>query len=167
MHGSYEGDLIRPLGLMTLYAAYAEGEIDELLSALLPAKLFDAQKLEWPLGRKLSYSLKLVRQLKSDQLAGLTSILKEAQTLFSKRNTLVHSQIFAGGRVVSNRLAMTIQKVTPEEIVQLAELLFACKEQLWMHRCKHLVPMLETPSGQNDAKKQKESASHLTKSMRS
>jgi hypothetical protein len=34
MVGAFEGDLIRPLGLVTLYAAYAEGEIDELLGAL-------------------------------------------------------------------------------------------------------------------------------------
>ena len=100
MTGSYEGDLIRPLGLVTLYAAYAEGEIDELLSALPSEKPFDALKREWPVGRKLSYALTLVRKLKSDQLA---------------------------------------------------EQIFACKEQLWKHRSRHLLPMLDPPGGQDDA----------------
>jgi hypothetical protein len=148
---SYEGDLIRPLGLVTLYAAYAEGEIDELLSALPSGTPFDAQKRQWPVGQKLSHALKLVRQLKSDRLAGLTSSLKEAQTLFSKRNALVHSQIFAGGRVVSNRPDATIQKVAPEDLVQLAEQISACKEQLWMHRCRNLIPMIESLGAQDDA----------------
>jgi len=141
--GSYEGDLIRPLGLVTLYAAYAEGEIDELLSALPSETPFDASKREWPVGRKLHYALKLVRKLKSDQLAGLTSALREAQTLFSKRNFLVHSQIFAGGRVVSNRRNASIQKVVVDDLVQLAEQIFACKERLWLHRSRHLLPMLD------------------------
>ena len=145
MNDSYEGDLIRPLGLLTLYAGYAEGEIDELLSALPSETPFDGSKRQWPVGQKLSYALKLVRKLKSDQLVGLTSALKEAQTLFSKRNSLVHSQIFAGGRVVSNRPNSSIQKVAVDDLVQLAEQILACKEQLWMHRCRHLLPMLAPP----------------------
>ena len=151
MISSYEGDLIRPLGLVTLYAAYAEGEIDELLSALPSETPFDASKREWPVGRKLRHALKLVRKLKSDQLAGLTSALKEAQTLFSKRNSFVHSQIFAGGRVVSNRPNVSIEKVAVDDLVHLAEQIFARKEQLWMHRSRYLLPMLRTSGGGDDA----------------
>ena len=151
MTGSYEGDLIRPLGLLTLYAAYAEGEIDELLSALPSETPFDALRRKWPVGRKLSYALKLVRKLKSDQLAGLTAALREAQSLFSKRNSLVHSQIFAVGRVVSNRPNASIRKVAVDDLVQLAEQIFACKEQLWLHRSRYLLPMLYPPGGQDDA----------------
>lgn len=143
MFGAYEGDLIRPLGLVTLYAAYAEGEIDELLSTLPSEKPYDVSRRQKTVGWKLNYALKLVRKLKSDQLVGLTTALEEAKALFSKRNILVHSQIFAGGRVVSNRPDSLIQNVTPEDLVLLAEEIFACKEQLWLHRCKHLLPMLE------------------------
>jgi hypothetical protein len=32
---SFEGDLIRPLGLVTLYFGYAEFEVDALLDALI------------------------------------------------------------------------------------------------------------------------------------
>lgn len=143
MSETYEGDLIRPLGLVTLYAAYAEGEIDELLGALPSATPFDTQKRQWPVGQKLSCALKLVRLLKSGRLVGLTSSLKQAQAVFSERNNLVHSQIFAGRRVVSNRPDAAIHKVAPEDLVQLAEQIHACKEQLWMHRCKNLIPVLE------------------------
>jgi hypothetical protein len=151
MTGTYEGDLIRPLGLVTLYAAYAEGEIDELLGALPSETPFDGPKRQWPVGRKLSHALKLVRKLRSDQLAGLTSALKEAQTLFSKRNILVHSQIFSGGRIVSNRPDALIPKVSAEDLTQLAEQIFACKEHICMHRCQHLLPILTSLGEQHDA----------------
>lgn len=151
MTESFEGDLIRPLGLVTLYAAYAEGEIDELLVTLPSETPFDGRKRQWPVGRKLNYALKLVRKLKSDQLAGLTSALKEAQTLFSRRNVLIHSQIFSGGRIVSNRTDAPIQKVSAEDLTQLAEQISACKEQIWMHRCRHLLPMLMPQGEQHDA----------------
>lgn len=149
--GTYEGDLIRPLGLVTLYAAYAEGEIDEPLGALPSETPFDGQKRQWPVGRKLSYALKLVRKLRSDQLVGLTSALKEAQTLFSRRNVLVHSQVFSGGRVVSNRPDAPILKVSAEDLTQLAEQILACKEHIWMHRCRHLLPILASQGEQHDA----------------
>jgi len=140
--GIYEGDLIRPLGLVTLYAAYAEGEFDELLRVLPSETPFDGPKCQWPVGRKLIYALKLVRKLRSGQLAGLTSALQEAQALFSKRNVFVHSQIFSGGRVVPNRPDAIIPKVSAEDLTQLAEQIFACKEHIWMHRCRDLPPIL-------------------------
>lgn len=34
LNNSFEGDLIRPLGLVTLYFAYAEYELDQLLKDL-------------------------------------------------------------------------------------------------------------------------------------
>jgi hypothetical protein len=33
MYEAYEGDLVRPLGFVTLYSAYAEGELDELIES--------------------------------------------------------------------------------------------------------------------------------------
>jgi hypothetical protein len=52
---------------------------------------------------------------------------------------------------VSNRADAAIQKVAPEDLVQLAEQIHAVKEQLWMHRCKNLIPVLEGLKGQVDA----------------
>ena len=145
---SHDGDLIRPLGLVTLYAAYAEGEIDELLRTLPAEEPLDDRKLQWPVGRKLNFALKLVRRLNSDRLVGLSAALKEAQTLFARRNAFVHSQIFSTGRITSNRPDAPIQMVAPEDLTQLAEQLFACKEQLSMHRSRHLRPILSSATEQ-------------------
>lgn len=142
MSDIFEGDLIRPLGLVTLYFAYAEGELDELLEALVVPEPFDDVKRQWPVGRKLSYAQELVVKLRAQELAALSATLDEARALFERRNTIVHSRIFAGGRVVSNRRSVPETRVTPNELTELAELIFACKERIHMHRCKYLQPLL-------------------------
>jgi len=38
---TFEEDIIRPLGLLTFYFAYAEGELDELLEVLSVREPFD------------------------------------------------------------------------------------------------------------------------------
>jgi hypothetical protein len=142
MVGAFEGDLVRPLGLVTLYAAYAEGEIDELLSVLPAPEPFDDSKRQWQVGRKLTYAQRLIRKLKASDLSGLQSTLEDAKALFRQRNELVHGRLFSGGRLVSNRTDVPVQQVSVEDIVGLAERIFSWKEQLWMHRCRHLLPLL-------------------------
>lgn len=144
MDGSFESDIIRPLGLVTLYAAYAEAEVDELLSVLPAPEPFDDTKRRWQVGRKLAYAQRLVRKLKANDLSGLQASLEDAKALFKERNELVHGRLFSGGRLVSNRTNAPVQHVSAEDIVGLAERLYSCKEQLWMHRCRHLLPLLST-----------------------
>ena len=151
MSGAFEGDLIRPLGLVTLYAAYAEGEIDELLDALPAREPFDETKRQWPVGRKLAYAQRLVGQLKAESVAGLIATLKEARVLFERRNALVHGRIYGEGRLVSNRPNVPNKRVSPEELVELAERIFSCKEHINMHRQRHLLPLLAASARQRDA----------------
>ena len=54
MNVSFEGDLIRPLGLVTLYFGYAEFEVDALLKALESAGFPIDISSNIPLGRKLA-----------------------------------------------------------------------------------------------------------------
>ena len=151
MVGAFEGDLIRPLGLVTLYAAHAEGEIDELLAALPAPEPFDDAKRQWQVGRKLAYAQLLIRRMNVADLSGLQTTLKDARPLFKQRNELVHGRIFSGGRLFSNRTSVPVQKVSAEDILDLAERLFHWKEQLWMHRCKFLLPLLPTVREVDDA----------------
>ena len=139
MIGAYEGDLIRPLGLVTLYFAYAEGEIDELLSILNTSA---PSTLNWPVGQKLSRALELVEALKLPELAALVDTLREAQALANLRNQLVHGRLFAGGRLKSPNPTTPDVFISAEEIAQLAERIFTCKEHLFVHRCRHLLPAL-------------------------
>jgi hypothetical protein len=138
----YEGDLIRPLGLVTLYFAYAEAEIDMLIDELPSTDAYDDKKRQWNVGRKLDYAQKLTKKIHAESLNGLEFILRDARMLFAQRNSIVHSSIFAGGRMVSNRKSVPNQQISATELNLLAESIWACKEQINMFRCKHLRPLL-------------------------
>jgi hypothetical protein len=138
---TFEGDIIRPLGLVTLYFAYAEGELDELLDALSVREPFDDAKRQWPVGQKLRHAQQLLRGLGADELAALDAALDEARVLFDRRNTIVHGRIYAGGRLLSNRQNAP-KRITPSELTELAELIFRCKERIFAERCKQLLPLL-------------------------
>jgi hypothetical protein len=138
----YEGDLIRPLGLVTLYFAYAGAELDTLLETLPSSEPYNDVKRQWPVGRKLNYAQKLIRDLHAENLGGLSATVKQARILFERRNALVHSSIFSSGRMISNRKSVPNQQVSPDELIQLAELIFTWKENIFMHRCRHLLPLL-------------------------
>lgn len=148
---AFEGDLIRPLGLVTLYAAYAEGEIDELLRALPAPEPFNEVKQQWQVGRKLAYARRLIRRMNASDLSGLQVTLSDATALFKQRNDLVHGRLFSGGRLISNRTNVPVRQVSADDILELAERIFHWKEQLWMHRCKHLLPLLSTLRVGSDA----------------
>ena len=139
----YEGDLIRPLGLVTLYFAYAEAELDELIETLLSRELYDDKKRRLPVGRKIHYAKKLIKALHADSLDVLTEKLNEALKLFERRNSIIHSCIFSGGRMVSNRKSVQNQLITGAELTQLAEDIFRCKDHINMLRWKFLAPLLD------------------------
>jgi len=151
MYGAYEGDLVRPLGFVTLHSAYAEGELDDLIATLPADRPYDDKKRGWPVGAKVSYALRLVMGLRSHELEELRNILDEAKELFSRRNKLVHGRLFAGGRLVSNRLASADRRISQDDIVRLAEDLFNWKERLWVCRYRKLIPLLELRRGRDDA----------------
>ncbi|SRR6266480_5364810 len=142
MSASFDGDLIRPLGLVTLYFAYAEAELDELLDALSCHEPFDESERQWPVGRKLTHAQSLVEHLGAPELAGLATALGEARALIERRNSLVHSSIFAGGRVVATRRGVPERRVTPNQLTELAESIFSWKERMHMHRHRDLGPIL-------------------------
>ncbi|MEQ8693871.1 MAG: hypothetical protein RIC85_00890 [Gammaproteobacteria bacterium] len=143
MNGSFDGDLIRPLGLVTLHCAYAEGEIDELLCALLEGDAFDATKRQWPVGQKLALAERLIENLSAEELAPLVEALHHVRGLFERRNVLVHGRLYAGGRLVSGRADVPDQRITEEDLKELAKLVFAAKEKIFVHRCKELAGVLE------------------------
>jgi hypothetical protein len=139
---TFEGDLIRPLGLVTLYFAYAEGELDDFIEVLSISESFDDEKRQWTVGKKLVHARRLLGQLDINDLPAIGALLDEGRLLFDQRNALVHGRLFAGGRLVSNRRSIPERRVTPDEITQLAEQIFNWKERIWAYRWKSIVPQL-------------------------
>lgn len=127
MNGTFEGDLIRPLGLVTLYCAYAEEELDKLLQALSVGESFDHKKRQWSVGQKLTHAERLIQQLESDDLlAGLRYALVEGHRLFERRNDFGHRSLYAGGRLVSNRAGVLEEHVTAQDLTAFAENAMTC-----------------------------------------
>lgn len=139
---SYEGDMIRPLGIVTLYAGYAEGEIDMLLDVLSAVQPLETQMRRWPIGQKVGFALDSAAKLNHESLNELIAILKEANSLFAKRNELIHGRLYAGGRLESNNPGTPERKVTVEELNGLAEEIFNWKERLNVQRQRKLMPLL-------------------------
>lgn len=54
MHISDDGDIVRGLGFVTLYAAWVEEVVDNLLRILEPVEIFDAKKQRWNISSKLN-----------------------------------------------------------------------------------------------------------------
>ena len=138
MNALFEGDLIRPLGLVTLNFAYAEAELDELLADLLGTEPHQESSVQWPVGQKLAHAQSLVERLNAPELSELASTLMKGRVLIEQRNALVHGSIFAGGRVRSTRPGVPEQRVTPEQLTELADSIFTWKEHIHVHRHKHV-----------------------------
>jgi hypothetical protein len=91
-----DGDIVRGLGFVTMYAAWVEEDVDDLLRMLEPIEPFDEKKQRWQISRKLEHAAMLIRALKSDELNGLPEALEGAVALFDRRNEFVHGRIYAG-----------------------------------------------------------------------
>lgn len=104
MNVSLEGDLIRPLGLVTLYFGYAEFEVDALLDSLVGIGLAVDRPRNASLGQKLA----TVRDVLSRQ--------KIAEAGESAEVMSVNRVQFCVGRLETTRLSIT--RATDVEHVQ-------------------------------------------------
>jgi hypothetical protein len=140
---SFEGDLIRPLGLVTLYFGYAEFEVDALLDALVGVGLAVDISRNASLGQKLAAVREVLSRRKIAEAGQLIAIVNEAGPLIELRNTLVHSSIVAGGRVRPSDKSRSGMTVTSEQLTQLADAIFTWKERLSVMRQRQLMPALQ------------------------
>ena len=96
MNVSFEGDLIRPLGLVTLYFGYAEFEVDALLDALVGIGLAVGIPRNASLGQKLAAVREVLSRQTMAEASQLIAIVDEVRPLIEIRNASVHSSIVAG-----------------------------------------------------------------------
>ena len=143
MNVSFEGDLIRPLGLVTLYFGYAEFEVDALLDALIGVGLAVDVSRNASLGQKLAVMREFLSRRQIAEAGQLIALVDEVRPLIELRNTLVHSSIVAGGRVRPSDKARSDMTVTPEQLTQLADAIFTWKERLSATRQLRLMPALQ------------------------
>lgn len=145
--GAYDGDLVRPLGFVTLYFAYAEGQLDEVLEALMKASGSRGPDVQ-SFGTKVGAALQLVATVGMEKLPEMATVLQEVRPIVAARNELVHGQLSnagqLGGRLVSRAGTRTI---SAEEIERLAESVWSWKERLWVAYQRELLPLVAQQFG--------------------
>jgi hypothetical protein len=140
--GLLEGDLIRPLGLVTLNFGYAEFEVNALLDTLEGAGLVAGTPRNISLGQKLAEVRAALSKRRIPEASQLISIVDEAGPLLRLRNSVVHASIVAGGGVMPSDKTQPEMTLTPEQLTQLAEAIFTWKERLSAMRQLQLTPAL-------------------------
>lgn len=134
-----DGDIVRGLGFVSMYSAWVEEDVDDLLRLMAPVEPFDERKQRWPISRKLENAAELVRRLNSQELNGLPEALDAAILLFEKRNELVHGRIYAGhdniDYVQSGRPNIPTRPITSAELYELAN-------NFWEYRGNLIGPQL-------------------------
>jgi hypothetical protein len=144
---SFEGDLIRPLGQVTLYFGYVEAEVNGLLRRLREIDVHVDVSAVAPLGQRLTAFALAIQPFQGPAVAEVTALLEESKVLIDRRNALVHAGIYANGRVVPNDPAKPEYLVTPEILTSLAEQAFNWKERLNAAIQLRLLPALRERVG--------------------
>ena len=93
-----DGDLIRALGYVALYAAYLEEAIDDVLLAVcIVNKDADRKKLRWPVSRKIDFINQSMEDWDnlSAELSRFTKIIVMLSELLERRNLYIHGRIYA------------------------------------------------------------------------
>lgn len=147
MCGSFEGDLIRPLGLVTLYFGYVEAEVNSLLAMLRENGVPIAIPALAPLGQRLAEFASTLQGVAGSGAAEVLGLLEESKSLIEQRNALVHASILAKGRVIPNDSARSEFSVTPDQLTALAEQAFHWKERLSAAVQMRLLPALRERAG--------------------
>jgi hypothetical protein len=140
--GAFEGDLIRPLGLLTLYFGYAEFTVNRLLVWMKETGLVAEAPIAMPLGKRMAFLRDTLAGLQHEVVREFLNLLEAGRPLRTRRNNLVHACILAQGRVISNNGEGRQSTVTPQQLCELAEQIFDWKERLDVMFQKQLLPIL-------------------------
>lgn len=91
-----DSDIVRGLGFVSMYSAWVEEDVDDILRLLSPIQAFDEKVQRWPISRKLEHAAQIVERLRSEELRELPIAFRAGLALFEKRNDVVHGRIYAG-----------------------------------------------------------------------
>lgn len=94
-----DGDIVRGLGFMTLYAAYMEEAVDACRQVLMQRDPEPPKRIErWPISERVKYvQERLVTHAPLPyELAHLPGLLDYVGELLEQRNEVIHGRIYGG-----------------------------------------------------------------------
>lgn len=130
-------DIVKSLGYLALYAAYAEEAIDECISTLQRYQTDSPKNLsKFPTKQKINYiqeqiNLKPVTQ----ELQHFPSLLEHLIELFEERNKIIHGRIYGSLQGEADilrpgRPSGTEREITSGELIDLANQFFSALNPL-------------------------------------
>ena len=132
-----DGDLIRGLGFVALYAAYLEEAVDECISVVAARDSQADHKLYRRTTReKIEYLKRQLQRLAplSTELARFPDSLEKIGDLLERRNLIIHGRVYAvpgvGDVRISGRPGVPETPATSAEIYVLANHLYSARNPL-------------------------------------
>lgn len=132
-----DGDLIRGLGFVALYAAYLEEAVDECLAVVSAHDAgYDERLFRRPTSKKIEYILRRMQTLEplSSELARFPAILGKISNLLEDRNRVIHGRVYAipnvGDVRISGRPGVPEVRANSAELYALANILLAARDPL-------------------------------------
>ncbi len=130
-----DGDVVRGLGFVALYAAYLEEQVDNLLLMLQPLEPFPEAEQRWPTSRKVEKANRLVAGLTFEYRDALLNDLDVSKQLLDWRNEVIHGRIYANfdrpDTLKSGRPNTPDRVVEPAELYELANNLAEARSALY------------------------------------
>ena len=93
---SNDNDIVRGLGFVTLYGAYLEEQIENLLRMLHPVQPFTEQLQRGMISAKIKTAKAIVERMEFEARDELLECLNVVRDAFEWRNELVHGRIYGG-----------------------------------------------------------------------
>ena len=116
-----DGDIVRGLGFVTLYASYLEEQIEALVDLLNVYKEYNGG---WQISKKIKHVIATLTEFDEEQFSDLISDLNTCRQIFKDRNKLVHGRIYANinrpDTLKSIRPNIQDREVESSELYQLA-----------------------------------------------
>lgn len=149
-----DGDIIRGLGFVTMYAAHLEGQIDELLFLLSELFEYSENLQRRPISAKIRLAQEVLSNMEESLAKEIIEDLNKCSEHFEWRNELIHGRIYAPDyhekNLKSSRPNVPDRKADSEELYLLANNLDALRSRIYRPMIIQL-PRLLNETGQRDA----------------
>ena len=127
-----DGDTVKGIGYLTLYAAYVEEAVDNCMHILSEYDFAPPKNLNTrPISQKINYiHARIGLKSLSHELSSFPALLDHLLELFEKRNELIHGRVYGpllGDKdtLRPGRLTGSLRAISSEEIYSLANDFFS------------------------------------------
>lgn len=129
-----DGDIVRGLGFVSLFAAYLEEQIENLRSMLCAIEAVTERESKWPISRKIDKIKTILQNFDFETRDELLASLAACEQLFDRRNEVIHGRIYATfdreDTLKSGRPFVPERQVNAQELYDLANNLQAIREEI-------------------------------------